>query len=225
VNCTFCHNSQHFGSWELSPPQRVNAWHGIRMVRHLNNDYLVPLTDTFPAERLGPTGDVAKIYCATCHQGVNKPLNGVSMLANHPELARIRTPADLGQLASLAGGAEPAGPVAPANIYFEVDRFDLPADASATLAPLVAFLKSNPGAIAVVSGYHDPTGNLEHNLELARNRAFAVRDLLVRQGIAQPRIDLAKPVETTGDGSLEEARRVEVSVRADAARATLAEAT
>jgi len=31
----------------------------------------------------------------------------------------------------------------------------------------------------------------------------------------QPRIDLAKPVETTGDGSLEEARRVEVSVRTD----------
>ena len=109
----------------------------------------------------------------------------------------------------------------PANIYFEVDRYDLPADAAATLASLVAFLKSNPEAIAVVSGYHDPTGNLEHNLELARNRAFAVRDFLVRQGIAQPRIDLAKPVETTGGGSLEEARRVEVSVRGDAAGAAL----
>ncbi len=221
VNCTFCHNSQHFGSWEMSPPQRVNAWHGIRMVRHLNNDYLVPLTDAFPAERLGPTGDVAKIYCATCHQGVNKPLNGVSMLPNHPELARIRTPAEIEQLAALAGGTEPTGPVQPANIYFELDRSDLPADAAAALAPLVAYLKLNPGAMAVVSGYHDPTGNLEHNLELAKNRAFAVRDFLVRQGIAQPRIDLAKPVETTGDGSLEEARRVEVSVRAEAGSAPL----
>jgi photosynthetic reaction center cytochrome c subunit len=225
VNCTFCHNSQHFGSWELSPPQRVNAWHGIRMVRHLNNDYLVPLTGAFPAERLGPTGDVAKIYCATCHQGLNKPLNGVSLLPNHPELARIRTPAEIGQAAALAGGAEAVGMLPPANIYFELDRFDLPADAASTLAPVVTFLKSNPDAMVVVSGYHDPTGNLEHNLELARNRAFAVRDFLVRQGIALPRIDLAKPVETTGDGSLEEARRVEVSIRADATGATLAEAT
>ena len=222
VNCTFCHNSQHFGSWELSPPQRVNAWHGIRMVRHLNNDYLVPLTDTFPAERLGPTGDVAKIYCATCHQGVNKPLYGVSMLPNHPELARIRTAAEIAKIAGLSVPEQPAGPVAPASLYFEVDRFDLPADAAATLSALVAFLKSNPSAVAVVSGFHDPTGNLEHNLELAKNRALAVRDLLVRQGIVEPRIDLARPVETTGSGSLDEARRVEVSVRADAASATMA---
>jgi outer membrane protein OmpA-like peptidoglycan-associated protein len=73
-----------------------------------------------------------------------------------------------------------------------------------------------------LSNFHDPTGNLEHNLELAKNRALAVRDFLVRQGIAQPRIDLAKPVETTGSGSLDEARRVEVSVRTDASGATMA---
>jgi outer membrane protein OmpA-like peptidoglycan-associated protein len=147
------------------------------------------------------------------------------MLPNHPELARVRTAAELAQIAGLATAIEPAGPVPAANLYFEVDRFDLPADAATTLAALVAFLKSNPAAVAVVSGYHDPTGNLEHNLELAKNRALAVRDFLVRQGIAQPRIDLAKPIETTGDGSLEEARRVEVSVRGEAAGATLAGTT
>ena len=62
------------------PPQRATAWHGIRMARDLNNDYMVPLTATFPANRLGPTGDVAKVNCATCHQGAYKPLYGVSML-------------------------------------------------------------------------------------------------------------------------------------------------
>jgi photosynthetic reaction center cytochrome c subunit len=46
----------------------------------------------FPASRLGPAGDVAKINCNTCHQGQPKPLNGVSMLPAHPELARIRPP-------------------------------------------------------------------------------------------------------------------------------------
>jgi len=213
VNCTFCHNTQHFGSWDTSPPQRVNAWYGIRMVRHLNNDYFVPLTDTFPAERRGPKGDVAKVYCATCHQGVNKPLNGASMLPDHPELAHIRTAEEIAQIAGMPAAEQPAGPVPPATLYFDLDRFDLPADAAETLSALIAFLKSNPAAMAVVSGFHDPTGDREHNHELAKNRAFAVRDFLVTQGIALPRIDMAEPVETTGSGAPEEARRVEVSVR------------
>jgi photosynthetic reaction center cytochrome c subunit len=92
VNCTHCHNTQHFSTWEGQPPARVSAWYGIRLVRALNNDYLVPLTDQFPPHRLGPTGDVAKVNCATCHQGIAKPLNGVSMLPQHPELARIKPP-------------------------------------------------------------------------------------------------------------------------------------
>lgn len=83
VNCTFCHNSRAFNDWDQSPPQRVTAWHGIRMARALNNEYLVPLTATFPANRLGKTGDVAKIACGTCHKGVNKPLYGVSMMTNY----------------------------------------------------------------------------------------------------------------------------------------------
>ncbi len=83
VNCTFCHNSRAFGSWEESTPQRATAWHGIRMARDLNNNYMVPLQATFPANRLGPEGDVAKIGCTTCHQGVNKPLYGVSMLKDY----------------------------------------------------------------------------------------------------------------------------------------------
>lgn len=92
VNCTHCHNTQHFSSWNGAPPARVTAWHGIRLVRALNNDYVVPLTGSFPANRLGPTGDVAKINCATCHQNAAKPLNGQSMIGDYPELARIKPP-------------------------------------------------------------------------------------------------------------------------------------
>ena len=87
VNCTYCHNSRSFSSWENSPPQRVTAYYGIRMARDLNNAYMLPLTDTFPDNRKGAKGDVAKISCATCHQGAYKPLYGYSMLKNHPELA------------------------------------------------------------------------------------------------------------------------------------------
>jgi photosynthetic reaction center cytochrome c subunit len=90
VNCTYCHNTRSMSTWETSPPQRVTAWHGIRMVRDLNNQYMEPISNVFPPHRLGPTGDVAKANCQTCHQGVFKPLYGVSMLKDYPELAAQR---------------------------------------------------------------------------------------------------------------------------------------
>ena len=57
------------------------------MARELNKGYMVPLTDTFPEHRKGELGDVAKVNCATCHQGAYKPLNGAKMLKDYPELA------------------------------------------------------------------------------------------------------------------------------------------
>jgi photosynthetic reaction center cytochrome c subunit len=101
VNCTFCHNSRSFGSWETSPPQRVTAWHGIRMVRDVNVNYIVPLTPLWAANpngppeagprvaRLGPAGDALMVNCSTCHRGLNRPLNGAPMLQDYPELRAI----------------------------------------------------------------------------------------------------------------------------------------
>ncbi|MGV8938199.1 MAG: photosynthetic reaction center cytochrome PufC [Allorhizobium sp.] len=83
VNCVTCHNSRAFNDWDQSPPQRVTAWQGIRMVRDLNANYLVGLTPAFPAHRKGPEGDVFKVGCSTCHAGVQKPLYGVSMLQDY----------------------------------------------------------------------------------------------------------------------------------------------
>jgi photosynthetic reaction center cytochrome c subunit len=74
VNCTYCHNSRQWSDWTQSTPQRMTALRGARMVRDLNTNYLVPLQDVWPAHRLGPNGDGAKLQCATCHTGVFKPL-------------------------------------------------------------------------------------------------------------------------------------------------------
>ncbi|MBV9825854.1 MAG: photosynthetic reaction center cytochrome c subunit [Alphaproteobacteria bacterium] len=92
VNCTYCHNSRAFTDWDQSTPQRNTAWYGIRMVRDLDQNYLGPLHSTFPANRLGPLGDSPKVNCATCHQGVYKPLFGASMLTGFPELAAVPKP-------------------------------------------------------------------------------------------------------------------------------------
>jgi photosynthetic reaction center cytochrome c subunit len=94
VNCTYCHNSRSFAVWDSSTPKRTTAWYGIRLARDLNNNYLVPLTGTFPQHRLGPEGDVAKVNCATCHQGVFKPLYGESMAKDYPELTGVMAHAE-----------------------------------------------------------------------------------------------------------------------------------
>jgi photosynthetic reaction center cytochrome c subunit len=87
VNCNYCHNTRSFADWSQSPPQRVTAWHGIRMVRELNASHLQPLKDLLPAARLGPIfADPPKVNCATCHNGVFKPLFGVSMAQGFPAL-------------------------------------------------------------------------------------------------------------------------------------------
>jgi photosynthetic reaction center cytochrome c subunit len=92
VNCTFCHNSRAFENWSQSTPQRVTAWHGIQMVRDLNANYLDALEKEWPPNRLGPAGDGPKLYCATCHQGAPKPLLGVSLAKDWPELAGVPAP-------------------------------------------------------------------------------------------------------------------------------------
>ena len=90
VNCTFCHNTRAFSQWPQSPPQRAVAWHGIQMARDLNTAWLDPLLSVFPPARRGPTGDAPKLNCATCHQGVSKPLLGVSLAKDYPELQGAR---------------------------------------------------------------------------------------------------------------------------------------
>jgi photosynthetic reaction center cytochrome c subunit len=93
VNCTYCHNSRSFAVWDTSTPKRTTAWYGIRLARDLNNDYLSPLKSTFPEHRLGVLGDVGKVNCATCHQGLFKPLYGASMAKDYPELQGVMTSA------------------------------------------------------------------------------------------------------------------------------------
>jgi photosynthetic reaction center cytochrome c subunit len=62
------------------------AYHGILMLRDLNQNYLSPLQTVFPAARLGPMGDAPKAQCSTCHQGAYKPLYAAQMVKDYPAL-------------------------------------------------------------------------------------------------------------------------------------------
>jgi K(+)-stimulated pyrophosphate-energized sodium pump len=89
----------------------------------------------------------------------------------------------------------------------------LPADTSGKLAPIIGYLQSHPTAKAAIQGFHDPRGDAETNAMLAKNRAGAIWNVLTEAGISRDRVILEKPLNTTGTGSLAEARRAEVSVR------------
>lgn len=130
VNCTFCHNSRAFADWSQSNVQRTTAWHGIRLVRETNAEYILPLKEVWAANqaqwssyappRLGPLGAPLMVNCTTCHRGQNKPLNGVSQMAQFPSLALMSSwPPPGRQTAALdpaaAGLAEPSTAPAPAQ--------------------------------------------------------------------------------------------------------------
>lgn len=110
-----------------------------------------------------------------------------------------------------------AAPVAPApvgRVYFDPDQAERWVEGGDTLGAVAAYLKSHPAASASISGYHDPSGGAEHNLELAKARAIVVRDALVADGVAAERLVLDKPVESTGSADVaREGRRVEVTIR------------
>ncbi|MGO1002650.1 OmpA family protein [Lysobacter sp. CA196] len=99
-----------------------------------------------------------------------------------------------------------------AKLYFDVGSATPPATAVADLAGVVAALKAESSTKARISGFHDESGNAATNAELAKQRAQAVQGWLESQGIGADRIVLDKPMVTTGGGSAEEARRVEVKV-------------
>jgi outer membrane protein OmpA-like peptidoglycan-associated protein len=97
------------------------------------------------------------------------------------------------------------------KFYFATGKADVAAGAAAALADVAKGVAE--GKKAVVSGFTDSTGDPARNEELAKQRAFAVRDALKAAGVAEDRVELKKPESITGTGDLAEARRVEVSLQ------------
>lgn len=96
-------------------------------------------------------------------------------------------------------------------LYFALGSAELPADAPAVTSAAAKALAAAPaGAKLVLSGFHDSSGDAAKNAELAKNRAKAVRAALVSGGTNAARVALRKPEVTTGDGTAQEARRVEI---------------
>ena len=96
------------------------------------------------------------------------------------------------------------------KFYFASGSDELARGAAEALGDVVRGVAA--GKRAVISGFHDVTGDPARNEELAKQRALRVRDALTALGIGEDKLDLRKPAVTTADGSNAEARRVEVTL-------------
>jgi outer membrane protein OmpA-like peptidoglycan-associated protein len=97
------------------------------------------------------------------------------------------------------------------KFYFASGKAELAEGASAALVDVVKGARS--GQRVVISGFHDASGGVRSNAELARRRGLAVRSLLLAASVPDSQIILEKPAQTTGSGGKAEARRVEITLR------------
>src|ERR1700755_2046217 len=78
------------------------------------------------------------------------------------------------------------------EVTFAHDRFDHALDEK-TLNADVQWLKDHPNDRFFIEGYASATGSVDYNLKLSGERAWWVRQVLIRKGIAADRILLAVP--------------------------------
>jgi len=84
------------------------------------------------------------------------------------------------------GQSAAAGPLK--DVFFDYDRYDLQAEARATLKANADWLKKNPSARVEIEGHCDERGTNEYNLALGAKRAQAAKDYLATLGIAGDRL-------------------------------------
>jgi ammonium transporter, Amt family len=112
-----------------------------------------------------------------------------------------------------------------ATLNFDLGKADLPAGSDATLKAVADAVKAKPDTKVSIAGFTDTSGDPKMNDELAKQRAMAVRDALVKAGVADTAIVMVKPDSRMTAGNPDQARRVEVTmVAADAPAAPAAAA-
>jgi outer membrane protein OmpA-like peptidoglycan-associated protein len=107
-----------------------------------------------------------------------------------------------------APATRPAG--ATVSVHFAAGKSALDAEAMRILRELVPAMKGGVNPIDV-TGFADSAGNRTANIELAKQRAIAVREALLAEGLPADRVRLLAPREVTGSGSDRDARRVEIA--------------
>src|SRR5690606_13056633 len=75
------------------------------------------------------------------------------------------------------------------GVYFDTNKFDINARSKETLNKLAAIFKEYPDTNILVEGHTDSTGSESYNLTLSKNRAQAVTNYLVNNGVSKGRFE------------------------------------
>lgn len=172
-------------------------------------------------------GIAALFWLSYCNKGSDAAKQAADGAKN--AAAAATTSADSAAKATADAAAKAAAEVVPAGsglvafthdgapalkVYFDAGKTAVAAGFADTAKAVVEHLKANASSKAVVTGFNDPTGNAAQNAELSKNRAKGVAAALKAAGIADDRVVLEKPADTTGSAlSNSEARHVEVTIR------------
>lgn len=73
-------------------------------------------------------------------------------------------------------------------IQFDLDKSDITADGDEAVRQITTVLKRDPNLKIAIEGHTDNTGNAAHNKDLSKNRANAVMQSLIAQGIDKTRL-------------------------------------
>lgn len=149
--------------------------------------------------------------------GVGLWKSGSRAAEPQPEPTAVDATAPTAEVVAVVNNVAPTDDVAVVVVedgvvkfYFASGSAELATGAAQALADVVVAV--GEGRRAIISGYHDATGSAELNAELAKQRAFAVRDALAALGVAEDAVELRKPEVTQADGNNAQARRVEVTL-------------
>ncbi len=150
-----------------------------------------------PAGAMGPAG-------ATGAQGPAGPVGPQAMAPSE------------NRMASSATGNNPA---AFKDILFDTDKSDIRSNEMSKISDIAAHVKQNAPMQVGIGGYADARGTDQHNQGLSERRVNAIRDALVKAGVASDKINTSafgegKPLcKESTDNCWQRDRRVDVGFR------------
>ena len=87
------------------------------------------------------------------------------------------------------------------NVFFETNKYDLKDESRVELMKLHSFMQNNPAVSIEISGHTDNVGNDNDNQTLSENRAQAIYNFLIENGIEADRLSYkgygeTQPIDT-----------------------------
>ncbi|WP_199140314.1 OmpA family protein [Pedobacter sp. ASV12] len=154
------------------------------------------------------TGDFLAVMPIGSDYSFNVEANGYLFYSQHFELkaANANKPYEV---EILMDKIKVGGEVTLHNIFFDTNKYELLPASMVELHLLVELLKNNENVAIEIQGHTDNVGDAKMNEKLSENRAKAVYDFLVKNGIATKRLTFKGYGETKPrfDNSTDEGRQ------------------